>query len=66
MDYNKLIRDIIRAAKEDPAVRLDTELSSARLTTTLKLEVKVSKTLCEAINQEPINSTKLLLLNIKD
>lgn len=66
MDYNKLIRDIIRAAKEDPAVRLDTELPLARLTTTLKLEVKVSKTLCEVINQEPINSTKLLLLNIND
>ena len=66
MDYNKLIRDIIRAAKEDPAVRLDSEVSPARLTTTLKVEVKVSKKLSETMDEEPINSTKLLLLTIND
>lgn len=68
MDYNKLIKDIIKAAKEDPSVCIDPELSSAntRLITTLKVEVKVSKTLSETDNEEAINSTKLVLLRIND
>jgi hypothetical protein len=65
MDYNKLIRDIIKAARQDPAVNI-IHPDSSRVVTTLKLEVKVSKTFPEDINEETVNSTKLLLIRIKD
>ena len=68
MDYNKLIKDIIRAAKEDPAIVTNAESSftNAKLTTTLKVEVKVSKSFPETDGEEPINATKFVLLRIND
>lgn len=69
MDYNKLIKGIIRAAKKDPAFNIDTELPSAdaKVTTTLRLEVKVSKILSEADSHDAsVNSTKFVLLRIND
>ena len=68
MDYNKLIKDIVRAAKEDPAIVTNPEspFTNAKLTTTLKVEVRVSKTISEIDNEEAINSTKFVLLRITD
>lgn len=67
MDYNKLIKDIIRAAKKDSAVcGKDSETENARLITTLRLEVKVSKNNPQMIENAKQNSTKLVLLTIND
>jgi len=67
IDYNKLIKDIVRAAKEDPAVYgAQTEMDNARLITTLKLEVKVSKNTSHMADEIPKNSTKLVMLTIND
>ncbi len=69
MDYNKLIKGIIRAAKQDPAINIshpDISFEGARLTTTLKVEVKVSKILSESNTDEELNSTKFVLLRIED
>jgi hypothetical protein len=69
MDFNKLIRDIIRTAKEDPSIMIngdDQNVEYTRLTTTLKLEVKVSRDFVNAQGEEPRNATKLILLTFYD
>lgn len=69
MDYNKLVRDIIKAAKEDPAIQVNELNSSAKkvnFVTTLKLEVRVSIDPEELYDEVPRNSTKLVMLQIND
>jgi hypothetical protein len=69
MDYNKLVRDIIKAAKEDPAIQVNELNSSAKkvnFVTTLKLEVRVSIDPDELYDEVPRNSTKLVMLQIND
>ena len=69
MDYNKLINGIIKAAKQDPAINIDhREMTSnnTKLTTTLKVEVKVSKIFSEKDCDEAVNSTKFIFLKIED
>ena len=66
IDYNKLIKDIVKAAKEDPAVYGAEEIENSRLITTLKLEVRVSKNNSQLPDEIPKNSTKLVLLTLND
>jgi len=68
MDFNKLIKDIIKAAKEDRAIYGNdpkSTIESIKLITTLKLEVRVSTDI-DGIDEAPRNSTKLVLLTIND
>lgn len=69
MDYNKLIKGIIKAARQNPAIHIahtEKAFGNAKLTTTLRLEVKVSKILSEANSEHAVNSTKFVLLRIED
>ena len=69
IDFNKLVRDIIKAAKEELALGLngaDGPGKNTRLTTTLKLEVRVIKHSLDDGGDAPINSTKVVLFSIND
>ena len=69
MDYNKLINGIIKAAKKDPVLNIanpETTSDHATVTTTLRVEVKVSKIFSEKDCDEAVNSTKFIFLKIED
>ena len=69
MDYNKLIKGIIKAAKKDSTDKIglsETDSDPAKLTTTLRVEVKVSNIHSDANDEEAVNSTRFVLLRIDD
>jgi len=69
MDFNKLIKDIIKAAREDATMCVNDQgfsIGNTRLITTLKLEVKVSTDSSYTDDEVPRNSTKMVLLTIND
>ena len=69
IDFNKLIKDIINAAKEDPNVYAPNEVYNddrSRLFTTLKLEVTISKDPGRPYSDTQKNSKRLVLLTIND
>ena len=69
IDFNKLIKDIINAAKEDPNVYPASENyadDQAKLITTLKLEVTITKDSFTPYGDNQKNSKRLVLLTIND
>jgi len=69
IDFNKLIKDIINAAKEDPNVYSASENyhdDRSKLITTLKLEVTISKDPVTSYGDNQKNSKRLVLLTIND
>jgi len=69
IDFNKLIKDIINAAKEDPSVyptSANYTYDRAKLITTLKLEVTVTNDSLTAYGENQKNSKRLVLLTIND
>jgi hypothetical protein len=69
IDFNKLIKDIINAAKEDPNVyptSANYTDDRAKLITTLKLEVTVTNDSLTAYGENQKNSKRLVLLTIND
>jgi len=69
IDFNKLIKDIINAAKEDPNVyptNANYTDDRAKLITTLKLEVTVTNDSLTAYGENQKNSKRLVLLTIND
>ena len=69
IDFNKLIKDIINAAKDDPNVYPTTENYNddrSKLITTLKLEVTISKDPVTSYGDNQKNSKRLVLLTIND
>jgi len=69
IDFNKLIKDIINAAKEDPNVYPTNENyadDQAKLITTLKLEVTVTNDSFTSYGENQKNSKRLVLLTIND
>ena len=69
IDFNKLIKDIINAAKEDRNVYISNEVyedDRSTLVTTLKLEVTVSKDSSRPYGDNQKNSKRLVLLTIND
>ena len=69
IDFNKLIKDIINAAKEDPNVYSATENYHdvrSKLITTLKLEVTITKDPVTSYGDNQKNSKRLVLLTIND
>lgn len=65
IDFNKLIKDIIRAAKEGQNIHPN-QIENVRLVTTLKLEVTISRDSLQHLQNDPKNSTRLVLLTIND
>lgn len=65
IDFNKLIKDIIRAAKEGQNVSSN-QNENVRLVTTLKLEVTISKYSLQHFQNDKKNSTRLVLLTLND
>ena len=69
IDFNKLIKDIISAAKEDPNIYATNEAyqgDRSELVTTLKLEVTVSKDSARPYGDTQKSSKRLVLLTIND
>jgi hypothetical protein len=69
IDFNKLIKDIINAAKEDPSVyptSANYTDDRAKLITTLKLEVTVTNDSFTTYGENQKNSKRLVLLTIND
>jgi len=68
IDFNKLIKDIINAAKDDPNVYPTTENydDRSKLITTLKLEVTITKDPVSSYGDNQKNSKRLVLLTIND
>ena len=69
IDFNKLIKDIINAAKEDRNVYPTTKNyadDQAKLITTLKLEVTITKDSFAHYGDNQKNSKRLVLLTIND
>lgn len=65
IDFNKLIKDIIRAAKEGQNV-YSNHNENVRLVTTLKLEVTISRDSLQHFQGDQKNSTRLVMLTIND
>lgn len=65
IDFNKLIKDIVRAAKEGQNVQPN-QNENVRLVTTLKLEVTVSRDSLKQFQSDQKNSTRLVMLTIND
>jgi hypothetical protein len=69
IDFNKLIKDIINAAKEDPNVYTAHHVYNddrTKLVTTLKLEVTISKDPARPYGDIQKQSKRLVLLTIND
>ena len=69
IDFNKLIKDIINAAKDDPKVYTTNESygdDRSKLITTLKLEVTITKDSFTPFGDNQKNSKRLVLLTIND
>lgn len=65
IDFNKLIKDIIRAAKEGQNV-YPNQNENVRSVTTLKLEVTISRESLQHFQSDQKNSTRLVMLTIND
>jgi transcriptional/translational regulatory protein YebC/TACO1 len=65
IDFNKLIKVIVRAAKEGQNVHPN-QNENVRLVTTLKLEVTVSRDSSKHFQSDQKNSTRLVMLTISE
>ena len=67
MDFNKLVNDIILAARKDPGIYPDyKEDENIKVITTLKFEVTVSRYSLQQYQSSPKNSTRLVSFTIND
>ncbi|HEV8505485.1 MAG TPA: hypothetical protein VGQ53_08800 [Chitinophagaceae bacterium] len=69
IDFNKLIKDIIGAAREEAAAKVNKVSpleENNKLSITLKLEVSISKNSTEVYNDNQKSSRKLVLLTINE